>query len=70
MKIGENQLGYGNAKRKYTRRILIRRLYRFIVCRNADFFEVWVQKKVIDEYLNPDEIFYSDFPDITIPTIT
>jgi len=23
-----------------------------------------VQKKVIDEYLNPDEIYYSDIPDI------
>ena len=40
------------------------RLYRFIVCRKADYFEVWVQKKIIDEYLNPDEIYYSDIPDI------
>ena len=40
------------------------RLYRFIVCRESDYFEVWVQKKVIDEYLNPDEIYYSDIPDI------
>ena len=40
------------------------RLYRFIVCRKSDYFEVWVQKKVIDEYLNPDEIYYSDIPDI------
>ena len=24
--------------------------YRFIVCRMSDYFEVWVQKKVIDEY--------------------
>ena len=40
------------------------RLYRFIVCRKSDFFGVWVQKKVVDEYLNPDEIYYSDIPDI------
>ena len=40
------------------------RLYRFIVCRKSDYFEVWVQKKVVDEYLNPDEIYYSDIPDI------
>ena len=40
------------------------RLYRFIVCRPSDYFEVWVQKKVIDEYLNPDEVYYSDIPDI------
>lgn len=40
------------------------RLYRFIVCRKSDYFEVWVQKKVIDEYLNSDEIYYSDIPDI------
>lgn len=40
------------------------RLYRFIVCRKFDYFEVWVQRKVIDEYLNPDEIYYSDIPDI------
>ena len=40
------------------------RLYRFIVCRESDYFEVWVQKKVIDEYLDPDEVYYSDIPDI------
>lgn len=40
------------------------RLCRFIVCRKSDYFEVWVQKKVIDEYLNLDEIYYSDIPDI------
>ena len=34
------------------------RLYRFIVCRESDYFEVWVQKKVIDEYLDPDEVYY------------
>ena len=32
------------------------RLYRFVVCRKPDYFEVCVQKKVIDEYLDPDEI--------------
>ncbi|MBR2760182.1 MAG: hypothetical protein IKD66_03330 [Solobacterium sp.] len=37
---------------------------RFIVCRKSDYFEVWVQKKIIDEYLNPDEIYFSDIPDI------
>ncbi len=31
------------------------RLYRFVVCRKPDYFEVWVQKKVIDEYLDPDD---------------
>ena len=40
------------------------RLYRFIVCSKSDYYEVWVQKKVIDEYLDPDEIYYSDIPDI------
>ena len=30
------------------------RLYRFVVRRQSDYFEVWVQKKVFDEYLNPD----------------
>ena len=40
------------------------RLYRFIVCRQYDYFEVWVQKKVIDEYLNPDEEYYSVIPEI------
>ena len=40
------------------------RRYRFIVCRKSDYFEVWVQKKVIDEYLNPEEIYYSDISDI------
>lgn len=40
------------------------RLYRFVVCRKPDYFEVWVQKKVIDEYLDSDEIYYSDIPDI------
>ena len=40
------------------------RLYRFIVCRQSDYFEVWAQKKVLDEYLNSDEVYYSDIPDI------
>ena len=38
--------------------------YRFIVCRKSDYFEVWVQKKITDEYLNPEEIYFSDIPDI------
>ena len=38
--------------------------YRFIVCRKTDYFEVWVQKKITDEYLDPEEIYFSDIPDI------
>ena len=38
------------------------RLYRFIVCRESDYFEVWVQKKITDEYLDPEEIYFSDIP--------
>ena len=38
--------------------------YRFIVCRKPDYFEVWVQKKITDEYLGPEEVYFSDIPDI------
>ena len=39
-------------------------LYRFIVCRKSDYFEVWVQKRITDEYLDPEEIYFSDISDI------
>lgn len=40
------------------------RLYRFIVCKESDHFGVWVQKKVTDEKLDPNGVYYSDIPDI------
>ena len=38
--------------------------YRFIVCKKPDYFEVWVQKRIKDEHLDPDKTYYSDIPDI------
>lgn len=39
------------------------REYRFEVYYNPGFYEVWVQRKVTDEYMGPDWFAYYDIPD-------
>ena len=36
---------------------------RFEVYRNGDLYEVWVQRKITDEYMGPDWVAYYDIPD-------
>ena len=36
--------------------------FRFEVYHHADFFEVWVQRKITDEYMSPDWFTYYDMP--------
>lgn len=39
------------------------RAFRFEIDRHPDFYEIWVQRKVTDEYLGPDWFAYYDIPD-------
>lgn len=36
---------------------------RFEVYRNGEFYEVWVQRRITEEYMGPDWFSYCDIPD-------
>lgn len=40
------------------------KMYRFVVYRNEDLFEVWVQKRFTDEYMGEDWFDYEDIRDV------
>lgn len=39
------------------------RMFRFAVYRNPTYYEIWVQKRITDEYMGPDWFDYHDIPD-------